>query len=119
MIVEHLTLTKMITLAQLKNFCEKNNVRYEINPLYYDCDRFLPVEEREIKGYEIGMNNISGKQGTSSYQWVWFECYTFGGKQLAEDCEMMFRERYSLNNGKSYKGWRESWAAEATIERRS
>lgn len=108
----------MKTLAQLKNFCEKNNVRYEINPLYYDCDRFLPVEEREIMGYEIGMNNISGKQGASSWQWVWFECYTFG-KPLSDECEMMFRERYSQLNATSNKSWREGWAAEATIERRS
>lgn len=109
----------MKTLRELKNFCEKNNVRYEINTVYYPSDYDLPVEEREICKYEIGMNNIAGRNGLSNYQWVWFECYAFGGKKLTDDCEMMFRERYSQVNAKSYKGWRESWAAEECIERRS
>lgn len=108
----------MKTLKQLKDFCEKNNVRYEINPVYYSSDRYLPVEEREVERYEIGMNNIAGKQGKSEWQWTWFECFAFG-KELTDDSEMMFRERYSMVNGKSYKGWRECFAAEECIERRS
>ena len=59
----------MKTLKELKNFCEKNNVRYEINAIYgepyeildYVDGKFKYVEHRNLLGYEIGMNNIAGR----------------------------------------------------------
>ena len=121
----------MKTLKELKNFCEKNNVRYEINPLYSKPSwieqlvkdengklRFTLVEHRTLLGYEIGMNNIAGKKGQSEWQWVWFEtiaCFD----EPTDDTNFFFRERYSQVNGTSNKGWREEMNAENTIERRA
>lgn len=114
----------MKTLKELKNFCEKNNVRYEINPHYgktYDIPtvedgKLVWKEHRTLLGYEIGMNNISGKCGKSEWQWVWFEATCF--EELTDNVVFYFRERYSQVNGKSYKGWREAMNAENTIDRR-
>ena len=115
----------MKTLSQLKSFCEKNNVRYEINAIYgkpyeileYVDGKFKSVEHRTLLGYEIGMNNIAGKSGKSEWQWTWFEtigCYD----EPKDDTVFFFRERYSMVNGTSNKGWREAINAENTIERR-
>ena len=115
----------MKTLAQLKNFCEKNNVRYEINPMYgqpyeildYVDGKFKYVEHRTLLGYEIGMNNIAGKRGMSELQWTWFEtiaCFD----EPKDDTMFFFRERYSQVNGTSNKGVREMLNAEDIIERR-
>ena len=109
----------MKTFKELKDFCEKNNVRYEINPLYsepwyspYDIE-----EHRTLIGYEFGMNNIAGKNGRSEWQWVWFE--TIGCCDEPQDDTMFwFRNRYSMVNGENHKGWREEMNAENTIERR-
>lgn len=118
----------MKTLKELKNFCEKNNVRYEINAIYgkpfdileYKDGKFKFVEHRTLLGYEIGMNNIAGKRGRSEWQWTWFE--TIGcfkeSEQPNDDTKFYFRERYSMVNGKSNKGWREAMKVEDTIERR-
>lgn len=115
----------MKTLKELKNFCEKNNVRYEINAIYgkpyevldYVDGKFKYVEHRTLLGYEIGMNNIACKRGRSEWNWTWFEtiaCF----EEPTDDTKFFFRERYSMVNGKSYKGWREDMNAEKTIERR-
>lgn len=120
----------MKTLNELKSFCEKNNVRYEMNPLYSKPSmieqlvkdengkiRFTMVEHRTLIGYEFGMNNIAGKSGRSEWQWVWFEtigCFD----EPKDDTEFWFRNRYSMVNGENHKGWREEWNAENTIERR-
>jgi len=120
----------MKTLNELKNFCEKNNVRYEMNPLYSEPIiieqlvkdengkiRFAMVEHRTLIGYEFGMNNIAGKSGRSEWQWVWFEtigCFD----EPKDDTKFCFRNRYSMVNGENHKGWREEWKAENTIERR-
>lgn len=109
-----------MTFGQLKNFCEKNGVKYEVNTIYskpwfnpYDCE-----EHRTVLGFEIGMNNIAGKHGKSEWNWTWFE--TVGCPETLEDTqEMWFRERYSMLNGRSYKGVMESIQAQNTIERRS
>jgi len=113
----------MKTLKELKNFCKKNNVRYEINPLYskpyeildYVDGKFKYVEHRTLLGYEIGMNNIAGKSGRSEWQWVWFETISCEPK---DDTLFFFRERYSMVNGTSNKGLNEERNAENTIERR-
>ena len=120
----------MKTFKELKNFCEKNNVRYEINPLYSRpkmIEQFVQgedgkysitmVEHRTILGYEIGMNNIAGKKGQSEWQWVWFET-VLCPETLEDDTKFIFRNRYSQVNGENHKGFRESWQAEKTIERR-
>lgn len=120
----------MKTLNELKNFCEKNNVRYEMNPLYSKPSmieqlrkdengnlRIEMVEHRTLIGYEFGMNNIAGKSGKSEWQWVWFEsiaCF----EEPKDDTIFWFRERYSMVNGKAYKGFREEFNVENTIERR-
>ena len=120
----------MKTLNELKSFCEKNNVRYEMNPLYSEPSmieqfvedengnyKFRLVEHRTLIGYEFGMNNIAGKRGHSEWQWVWFEtvaCFD----EPKDDTQFWFRERYSMVNGETHKGFRESFNAENTIERR-
>ena len=120
----------MKTLNELKSFCEKNNVRYEMNPIYSEPSwmeqlvkdengniRFTMVEHRTLIGYEFGMNNIAGKKGRSEWQWVWFEsiaCFD----EPKDDTQFWFRERYSMVNGETHKGWREMFNAENTIERR-
>ena len=116
----------MKTLAEIKSFCEKNNVRYEINPLYGEPYELLEnvdgkyefVEHRTLLGYEIGMNNIAGKKGQSEWQWVWFETIAHFDEELKDDTKFYFRERYSQVNGRSYKGWREAIKVFDTIERR-
>lgn len=115
----------MKTLKELKNFCKKNNVRYEINPIYgkpyeildYVDGKFKYVEHRNLLGYEIGMNNIAGKNGKSEWNWTWFETFACDD-EIKDDTKFFFRERYSMVNGISNKGWREAFQAERTIERR-
>ena len=110
----------MKTFKELKDFCEKNNVRYEVNPIY-SKPWYNPLkmeDERFILGFEMGMRNITGRKGKSEWQWVWFE--TCGcPEELTDEQSMMFRERYSQVNGKSYRGFRERWRVLDTIERRS
>lgn len=116
---------KMITLKQLKDFCEKNNVRYEMNPQYskptdimvYEDGKYVWKEHRTLLGYEFGMNNIACKSGKSEWNWTWFEtlcCWD----EPTDETDMCFRERYSQVNGKSYKGWREAMKAENIIIRK-
>ena len=117
---------KMITLKQLKDFCEKNNVRFEMHPQYskptdimvYENGKYVWKEHRTLLGYEFGMNNIACRSGKSEWNWTWFEtigCY----EEPKDDTVFYFRERYSQVNGKSYTGWRESMKAEDTIMRKS
>jgi hypothetical protein len=110
----------MKTYKELKDFCEKNNVRHEIHPIWSKpwYNPFSREEQRCILGYEIGMNNIAGRKGKSEWQWVWFE--TVGcPKELTEDVKFTFKWRYSQLNGRTYQGCREGWQANDTIERRS
>lgn len=120
----------MKTLAELKQFCEKNNIRYEMSPIYskpymYETIemgengkiRFVMKEDRTLLGYTFGMNNIAGKKGRSEWQWTWFDtlaCFD----EPTNDTIFLFRERYSMLNGVRHKGWREEFNAENTIERR-
>lgn len=117
----------MITFKEIKNFCEKNNIRHEIRKQYGIPHNYMELVDGEVKwvehraflGYEIGMNNIAGKRGQSEWQWIWFEtigCYDEDG--IKDDTELYFRERYSQVNGTSYKGWREGCKAVETIKRR-
>ena len=107
----------MKTFAQLKNFCEKNNVRYEINPIYKTYFNWVTLEDvKFVVGYEFGMNNIAGRKGRSEWQWVWFEC---SAEELTDDVKFFFERRYSMLNGKTYQGWRERFHVIETIERRS
>ena len=107
----------MKTLAELKNFCEKNNVRYELNPMYAknELKVFTGEFEKVQVGWYFGMNNIAGRKGKSEWNWTWFEAI---GSEISDDTKFWFSERYSMVNGKSYKGWREEVAANETIERR-
>lgn len=107
----------MFTLKQLKNFCEKNNVRYEINPWYSDNKHYniITHEWEKIQlGWYFGMNNISGtKQG--EWQWVWYKSWK---DELTDETYFYFEERYSMAIGKSYKGVNEGCRAYDTITRR-
>jgi hypothetical protein len=107
----------MFTLNQLKNFCEKNNVRYELNPRYTKEEYYNYTTkewERVQTGWYFGMNNISGtKQG--EWQWVWYQTI---GEKLDEETKFFFEERYSMAVGKSYRGLNEDWRAYNTITRR-
>lgn len=107
----------MKTLSQLKAFCEKNNIKYELNPMlgheYYNS--FKGKWQRPQIGWYFGMNNIAGKKGKSEWQWTWFECYD---NEVKDDTIFFFSERYSMLNGRSYKGGSEMIQAEDTIERR-
>ena len=108
----------MKTLAELKSFCEKNNVRYELNPMYAKQEHFNIVtgeyEKLQI-GWYFGMNNIAGKKGKSEWNWTWFKAY---GEEANDETVFFFDERYSMVNGKSYKGFSEDFAANRMIERR-
>lgn len=115
----------MVTFKQLKDFCEKNNIRYEMNPQYseptdimvFEDGKLVWKEHRTLLGYEFGMKNIAGKSGRSEWNWTWFEtiaCY----EEPKDDTKFYFRERYSQVNGKSYKGWREDMKAVNIIRRK-
>ena len=109
----------MKTYKELKDFCEKNNVRYEIHEKW-SKPYYLPFsheEHRTLLGFVIGMNNIAGRKGRSEWQWTWFETMLCPDK-LEDDTKFTFTHRYSMVNGKYYKGFQESWNAEETIERR-
>ena len=107
----------MKTFAELKEFCEKCNVKFELNPKY-GSEQYNPWTgewEKPIIGYFFGMNNIAGRKGKSEWNWTWFEMVDF---DLREDSLFFFCERYSMVNGKSYKGANELWNAEHTMNRR-
>ena len=80
----------MKTLNELKTFCEKNGVRYELqkkmNRARFPWERTNEEDERFQVGWAFGMNNIAGRSGKSEWR--------------------------------SYTGIRELIQAEETIERR-
>lgn len=108
----------MKTLNELKHFCEKNNVRYELSPLYsveriysYTTGNFEHIQI----GWQFGMNNIGGTKKSAS-QWIWFRNYD----DVAEgESKFWFYQRFSCTNGKAYKGAAEMWKCLNIIERRS
>lgn len=110
----------MKTLKELREFCNKCNVRFEEHPIMKDLGLFHFEDGELVKdlvcvGYEFGMNNITGRKGNSEWQWVWFETIT---ENPGENDNLWFRERYSMANGKSYKDINNRMAANETIERR-
>lgn len=110
----------MKTLKQLREFATKCNVRFEEHPIMKFFDYKLNENGELVKDYicvgcEFGMNNISGRSGSSEYQWVWFETCK---EQPEENDNLWFRERYSQVNGKSYRDINARIAANDTIERR-
>ena len=96
----------MKTYKQLKDFAEKNNVRFEVNPMwskeYYNAGEGRYT--RDIIGYYFGLNNITGRKGKSEYQWVWYETFD---TTLSDEVSFFFAERFSCVSGKAYKGWEE------------
>jgi hypothetical protein len=108
----------MKTLIELKAFCEKNNVRYELHKKMNRARFPWENEENDERyqvGWSFGMNNIAGRSGKSEWNWTWFESY---GEELNNETVFFFAERYSQLNGKSNTGLRELIQAEETIERR-
>lgn len=105
-------------LSELKTFCEKNSVRYEINAKRSEkwYNPYSGEYEDCVLGWYFGMNNIAGKAGKSEYQWTWYYC--FDSEALTDNSDFFFEERYSQLNGKSYKGCREAIQADETIRRR-
>lgn len=111
----------MKTLKELKDFCEKNNVRYEINPLYHTYfSVWTCKDEKLLCGYEMGMNNIAGRKGKSEGQWTWYKTIEpiHEEDEFSNSSVMMFRERYSCVVGRSYKGFDEEFRTEKLIDRR-
>lgn len=108
----------METFGLLKSFCERFNVRYEVNP-YYAEEEVYNYETKKFEkiqcGWWFGMENISGRKGKSEWNWVWFRCI---GESLTEDKTFFFEERVSMINGKTYKGINEWLTATRTIRRR-
>jgi len=104
----------MITYKQLKDFCNKCNVRFELNKRLWDVNDSAEDPDN-IRSYYFGMNSISGRSGKSEWQWFWFESI---GKEINDDTLFFFVERYSMVNGSSNTNWREGIKAEDCIERR-
>ena len=108
----------MKTFAELKAFCEKNNVRFELNKKYAKDEifNFTTGEFEKVHiGWYFGMNNIAGRKGRSEWNWTWYETFDM---ELNDESVFFFVERYSMVNGKSYTGANESWNAEQTMDRR-
>ena len=111
-----------MTYAELKNFVESCGVRFELNPRMEKTGDIVKnpetgrwEDETYQSGWFFGMNNIAGRSGKSEWQWVWFRCYD---EELTDESYFYFEERYSMVNGRAYKGVREWLNAVATIERR-
>ena len=107
----------MKTLKELKDFCSKNGIRYELIEKFgseiYDFDGNT---HRPIMGWYFGMNNIAGRKGLSEWSWTWFESYE---EKLNDEAMFFFEKGYSQVNGKTYKGWNEEFKAMHIIERRT
>lgn len=111
----------MKTYRELKAFAEKNNVKFEVNPIripyeYFDIEAMKHVTDYIEAGYYFGLNNIAGRSGASEWQWVW---YKTTDREITDDSMFFFEERYSMVNGKAYHGVSEMLKAEMTIDRRS
>lgn len=112
---------KDMKLQELRDFANTCNVRFEEHPIIEKGEEYYNPFSKEwitpeyVVGYEIGLNNISGRSGNAEWQWVWFETWR---EEVDGDTEMFFRERYSCNTGFSHKSFREGWKAEDTINRR-
>lgn len=108
-------------LSELRNFAQACNVCFEEHPIIRKGEEYYNPFSKEwitpeyVVGYEIGLNNISGRTGVAEWQWVWFDTFK---DEVDGNTEMCFRERYSMNTGKSHKSFREGWDAEKTINRR-
>lgn len=108
----------MKTYKELKDFAEKRGSKFKLNPKFRELnlyDFFGNLQtEKEIFGYYFGIQNPSGRKGKSEYQWVWFETYK---TEVNEDTIFYFEERYSMLNGKSYKGISEEIRINEMIEK--
>ena len=111
----------MKTLKELKDFCNKFGIRYEICERLGDetYDFVNGTWYRPVLGYEIGMNNISGRKGFSEWSWTWFKTFTLPSEELTDDTHFWFDRRYSQMVGKTYKGWNEEFKAMHIIENRT
>lgn len=111
----------IMTLAEIRNFAKTCNVRFEEHPIVHRGEEYYNPFSKEwitpeyVVGYEIGLNNVSGRSGSGEWQWVWFETYK---DKVDDNTDMLFRERYSMNTGTSHKSFREGWKVEKTIARR-
>ena len=97
-----------MTRAQLQLAADTLGVKFEINPRYISEKNYNPETgewERYQFGWLFGINNLSGRD---DYSWTWFE-------SIRDMDEFMFVERYSCRTGKSYKGWRERYNANAKV----
>lgn len=110
-----------MTLSEIREFAKTCNVRFEEHPIiergegYYNPFSKEWVTPEYVMGYEIGLNNISGRSGNAEWQWVWFDTIK---EEVDDNTQMFFRERYSMNTGETHKSWKEGWNAEKTMMRR-
>ena len=90
----------MKTYKELKQFVEKQGCVFECSKGDYS--------------HHFGINNPTGRKGASEWQWVWFESI---GEELNDETIFFPSHRYSISNGKYYKGWQEKIRMEEIIER--
>ena len=101
-----------MNLQQLQHAAEALGAEHELNPRYIGEKRYNSETgqfERYQFGWYFGIRNLSGRDSDS---WTWFESI---GKE--QESEFMFVERYSCRTGKSNKGWRERYKANAKVYR--
>jgi hypothetical protein len=106
----------MKTFSELKTYCEKQGLQFEVNQRFMDNYTFLPAEERHEFGTFFGICNLANRKGDSEWSWTWFMSYD-NKSELKEDSVFFFEERYSQLSGRSYKGWRERSRANEKIEK--
>ncbi len=112
----------MITYAELKKFVEIKGNKFELNPIKSEYDgidlvdgEIKSVKKEYITGYYLGINNLACRKGKSEWQWTWFKTIS---EELNDDTIFWFEERYSMINGKSYKGTLMGIDAEESIRKR-
>ena len=109
----------MKTYSELKQFIESTGCTFECNPIKHTYEYYNPYSNKIEKstivtGYTFGINNPAQRNGKSEWQWVWFESIS---DKLDESTKFFFSHRYSMNNGKTYKGWEERSRINDRIEK--
>lgn len=100
----------MKTYSELIQYCEKNNLQYEVKTWYEKTDSIYFEDGKIEAGTYFGICNLANRSGKSEWNWTWFK--SFDKKdELHEDSHFNFVERYSMVNGKSYTGVKEMMKA--------
>ena len=100
----------MKTYSELIQYCEKNNLQFEVNTWYEKTDSIYFEDGKIEMGTYFGICNLANRSGKSEWNWTWFKSYD-KKDELHEDSHFNFVERYSMVNGKSYTGVKEMMKA--------